>query len=187
MKADGNTVGGACNTQSQCTGTLSCDTASGLCVAFSTKGNYGDPCYQNSDCNQDGKYPGLLCTQTDGKTQGTCDCTPDSGILKLCKDDFVCASGSSPGPSPPGPSPPGPSPSPSSWPTAFPNPTPGEVAQFDGDCSKATWYTQGFCPAGNLAARNAGQSSVACIPTANWTKGITPSSYDKFCYIPAAR
>jgi hypothetical protein len=177
MKADGSTAGGACTAQGECTSPLSCDTGSGLCVAFKTNGNYGDPCYQNTDCDPSGKYPGLLCTQTDGKTQGTCDCTPDSGILKQCKDDSVCASGSSPSPSP----------GPSSWPAAFPNPTDGERAQFDGDCSKAAWYTKGTCQAGNLAARDAGRSSVACIPTDNWSKGIAPASYDKYCYVAAAK
>jgi len=184
MKADGSTAGGACNTQSQCTPPLSCDTNSGLCVAFSTKGNYGDPCYQNTDCNQDGKYPGLLCTQTDGKTQGKCDCTPDSGILKLCKDDFVCASGASPGPSPPGPSP-----SPSSWPAAFAPPPPDDFIKnkFTGSCATSSWYKANgdpLCVNGNLGLLD-NNSKALCMPSATYTKqgAAFSGSYSKACYI----
>ena len=170
MLADGNTRGNACTVGKTCTAPLVCNQSTGLCD-LSGSGNWKDACQTDADCNKDSKHPGLKCS-----TASICDCTDSSGVLSLCTDDHVCASGSSPPPPPH-----------SSWPAAFPNQTPGEEAQFDGDCSKASWYTQSACPAGNLAARNAGQSSVACITTDNWSKGISPASYDKFCYVPAAR
>lgn len=168
MDADGKTRGKACALDKTCTTPLICKEDTGLCD-LSGSGNWKDACQTDADCNT--KYAGLKCS-----AQSICDCTDSSGILSLCSDTNVCVDGS-----------PGPAPTPSSWPPAFPGATTAQISQFDGDCSSATaWYTPATCQPGNLAARNAGQASVACITTANWKSGVTPSSYDKYCYLPPA-
>lgn len=165
MTADGTKRGGVCALDKTCVTPLVCNQTTGLCD-LSGSGDWKDACQTDGDC--DTKYPGLKCSAAK-----ICDCTDASAMLSLCTATQVCASGSSPGPS--------------TWPATYPNPTDGEKAQFDGDCPTAAWYTQGTCQPGNLAAKNAGKPSVACITTDNWNKGIMPSSYDKYCYVPAAR
>jgi len=174
MNADGKTRGNACATDKTCTAPLACNQSTGLCD-LSGSGNWKDACQTDADCNT--KYPGLKCS-----TAGICDCTDSSGMLSLCSDTQVCASGSSPGPSP----------SPSSWPAAFTPPPPGDFIKnkFSGSCATSTWYNKQTqdpnCKTGNLGLLD-NNSKPLCMSSADYIKQGTafPGSYSKSCYIDA--
>ena len=161
MTADGSKQGGACDLNKTCVAPLSCNQVTGLCDPFTTPGNHKDPCYQDAQCNIN-KYPGLHCTENDGKTQGTCDCTNASGTLTLCSDTEVCVSGTPPPPIP--------------WPdAAFPGATDAQKRLFTGACSApaSKWYSdlKGNCAAGQLATTGGDAGGTAfCFTDKTWDK-----------------
>jgi len=151
MAYDGETEGGACDSNKACDQkkNLMCDTQHGVCVKFT--GRLGDPCQSDANCSID--FPGLKCGNISQDTKfGKCECTADSKVFDLCDAGKICVQqGATPGP--PGP------PSGSCWPDSpFPTVTPA-IGQGSSTCA----ISRGSCATADLS-KFKGDIATTCGP-----------------------